>query len=91
MRKVKKPQGLSALAREDYNNRVEAYATLGNRKMIWWPLINDKVEGKINKVAVIEVAKDKGLIVIEEDGMLYLAILQHVQSEPICAQQQEAA
>lgn len=71
MRPNHKARGLRELAKQDWQNRIDALLDLSKKKM----QSHQIVDGKINKVpldVVLKRAEEFGLTVVQTDGMLHI-------------------
>jgi phosphoribosylformimino-5-aminoimidazole carboxamide ribonucleotide (ProFAR) isomerase len=73
-----KGRGLSELAKQDWEARVNKLLDLGVKKMIEHEVKDGKVNG-VPTATLIERATSSGVEVFENGGKLYVAKLQHVR------------
>jgi len=74
--RTNKPRGLSELARQDWEARIDKLTDLAGKKLVEYKIVDGKVAGVVPVQAVFDSAAKKGLEAFQQDDILIVAVLQ---------------
>lgn len=75
MKRNRKASGLSELAKQDWQQRIDRLTDIGDKRLMSYDVVDEKV-GAVPVALVIERAQKRGLTAFEDNGRLHIGPLQ---------------